>query len=107
MVKLITPDADIVKGVLKGYTLHWAQVNDSTGETFNVSVIHEQLKAYTAYSGADVARGYMLCGYYCSCPDSWRNFTNLNFTCTHVMEVEETFQNRKKIASMNNSSMSK
>lgn len=49
MVKLLTPDAEITAQVLPGYKLYWAQVDDPiNGQTYNVAVIREQLKVYTA-----------------------------------------------------------
>jgi hypothetical protein len=95
MVKLLTPDAEITAQVLPGYKLYWAQVDDPiNGQTYNVAVIREQLKVYTVYSGAEIEQGYRRCGYHCQCLDAWRNFTNLDFTCSHVKQVEETLDSK-------------
>src|ERR1700690_2572420 len=89
MVKLLTPDDEITAQVLPGYKLYWAQVDDPIArQTYNVSIIRELLKVYTVYSGAEIEQGYRRCGYHCQCLDAWRNFTNLDFTCSHVKQVE-------------------
>jgi hypothetical protein len=83
--------------MLPGYKLYWAQVDDTiTGQTYNVAVIREQLKVYTVYSGAEIEQGYRRCGYHCQCLDAWRNFTNLDFTCSHVKQVEETLDAKQE-----------